>query len=199
MGNKAVEEFFSSLAPHWDEMECVPPKRIEALLNKVNIQPGERVLDVACGTGIITSRLASYSKLKVLGIDISPKMIEIAKSKNKGVENVEFDVMDFTESDFEHCFDVVVIYNAFPHFLDLDALQNALERALGEGGRFAILHSLSRAELDKHHSGRVSKISRVLNSPDQEANAFAKYFEIIEASESDEHYCIIGKKKVSLS
>src|SRR3954449_1368400 len=52
------------------------------LLHAANLQRGERVLDVACGTGLI-SRLASEcvgADGSVTGIDIAPDMIEVAKS-----------------------------------------------------------------------------------------------------------------------
>ena len=193
--NNDIKNFFESIAPHWDDMECVPPARIQALLSKVRIEKGERVLDVACGTGIITKKLATLSETKVLGIDLSPKMIEIAKNKNSGETCIEFQVADFTETDFKEAYDVVVIYNAFPHFLEVARLEEALWKALRQGGRFAILHSLSRKELALHHANVPDTVSRRLMSPEEESKAFLDRFEILEASESDSHYCIVGKKK----
>ena len=193
--NNDIKNFFESIAPHWDDMESTPPARILALLSKVRIEKGERVLDVACGTGIITKKLATLSETKVLGIDLSPKMIEIAKKKNSGETCIEFQVADFNETDFKEAYDVVVIYNAFPHFLEAARLEEALWKALRQGGRFAILHSLSRKELDLHHANVPDTVSRGLLSPEEESKAFLDRFEILEASESDSHYCIIGKKK----
>lgn len=56
------------------------------------LNPGSRVLDVGCGTGVPTSQLLADAGMKVEGIDVAPKMVEHAQQKVKGV---------FTSSDME--------------------------------------------------------------------------------------------------
>ncbi|MCR5491093.1 MAG: class I SAM-dependent methyltransferase [Bacilli bacterium] len=194
MPENQIEKYFSSIAPNWDAMEDIPPERIEKLLDKLTIREGEHILDVACGTGIITGRLADRSKAKVLGVDICGRMVEIARRKYEGNPRVEFMVADFVASDFKEEYDLVVIYNAFPHFMDVKALEGALSRALRKGGRFAILHSMSREALDDHHEFLPEGVSRCLESAEIEARPFTDCFHILESSESENHFCIIGKK-----
>lgn len=71
------------------------------------------VLDVGCGTGIYSLALAKYCK-KVIGIDLSPKMIKIAERKalDEQIQNVEFHCLDWKEFDigpsgYEKQFDLV--------------------------------------------------------------------------------------------
>ena len=186
-----VSKFFDSLASHWDEGIKAPP--LDLLLSS-GIKKGDRVLDVACGTGIITSTLAKLCGRDVLGIDISPKMIEAAKANHKGEEGVQFLCIDFAEFNGEGDYDLVVIYNAFPHFVDLRALKKSLLNTLKKGGKAAILHSLSRKELGHHHDGLGPSISRTIASPIEEARFFSPEFSVLMAEESDHDYRLVLKK-----
>lgn len=190
-----VEEFFDQLASNWDQGETHTIEEKRTLLDFVGIEEGNKVLDVACGTGVITGLIESYSKTKVLGIDISANMIDIAKEKYKDYPNIEFLHQDFLVMDEDNKFDVIIIYNAYPHFLKPNLLANKLMAMLNDGGKFAILHSLSRAELDTHHSGKTMEVSRHLMAPEDEFIFFKKYFEPLKLEETDHSYVIVGKKK----
>jgi len=189
-----VAEFFSNIAENWDSMETTPSLKIDALLARCNIKEGERVLDLACGTGIITEKLIDLSHGKVIALDIAPKMIEIAIKKYKDNPLATFIVGDFLTVQFPESFDKIIIYNAYPHFLDRDAFRDALLRNLKPGGEFAIVHSLSRAALDSHHHG-IESISRSLLPVEQEAAFYENDFDILDADEDDTHYFIRAKKK----
>ena len=189
-----IAEFFSNIAEKWDSMETTPSSKIDALLARCNIKEGDRVLDLACGTGIITGKLIDLSHRKVIALDIAPKMIEIAINKYSHNPLASFIVGDFQTIQFPEGFDRIVIYNAYPHFLDRDAFRDALLRNLKPDGEFAIVHSLSRAALDSHHSG-IESISRSLLPVDQEASFYRNDFLIIDAEEDDGHYFIRGKRK----
>lgn len=75
------------------------------------------ILDVGCGTGTYSVVLAQHCK-KVVGIDLSSKMIELAKqtAKKSGSKNVEFYCIDWHDLDlekvgFEQKFDLVIAHN----------------------------------------------------------------------------------------
>ena len=189
-----IAEFFSNIAEKWDSMETTPSSKIDALLARCNIKEGDRVLDLACGTGIITGKLIDLSHRKVIALDIAPKMIEIAINKYSHNPLASFIVGDFQTIQFPEGFDRIVIYNAYPHFLDRDAFREALLRNLKPDGEFAIVHSLSRVALDRHHSG-IESISRSLLPVNQEASFYRNDFLILDAEEDDGHYFIRGKRK----
>ncbi|RXJ72719.1 SAM-dependent methyltransferase [Veronia nyctiphanis] len=95
------------------------------------------MLDLCCGTGIVTiplSRLLSDT----LGVDIHPAMLETAKGKRQGKDNVDFVQADACSFSAGRQFDLVIMTgNAFQAFLDeesVDALVNNVNRHLNAGG-----------------------------------------------------------------
>ena len=189
-----VKEFFDSLAPSWDRNQPDREAVIKALIGRVGIQKGDSVLDLACGTGTITSYLHDFSNVDVLGLDLSPKMIEIAKAKYLDKPWAHFEDGDFLSWSSEMRFDVIVLYNAYPHFKDPSLLSECFAKHLKPNGRFAILHSLGRVELDEHHAHVPSEVSRSLASPKEEAKHFEKDFEIYLQEEGKHHYLLGGIK-----
>ena len=63
-------------------------------------------MDIACGTGILALGLAQRGHT-VHGIDISPEMVDIAKSKTAGLPNLTFEVRDMTGFSSDDKFDMV--------------------------------------------------------------------------------------------
>lgn len=194
MDSSKVEAFFNSVAPQWDRAESCPIERKRALLAALDIRPGSRVLDVACGTGAMTALVHELTQAPVLGVDISPKMIEIAREKYADSAWATFVRADFVGMPLAQTFDFVLVYNAYPHFDDPAALAAQMARVLRPEGRFAILHSLSRAQLDAHHA-HCMDVSRTLKPPKEEATYFEREFVVLEASEGDDYYLIKGVKR----
>ncbi len=192
---KAVESFFDNLAPSWDACEGCLEETKRELLSRIKIKEGDRVIDLACGTGVVTDLIHELSHEDVLGIDISSEMLKIARKKYRGRSYAHFVHADFMEMDMKEAYDYVVIYNAYPHFMDPKALSKKLASSLKEGGRFAIVHSLSRKELSRHHSGKVHPLSRDLLPPNEEAIYFKDEFEIELSEEGERHYLLLGRKK----
>lgn len=190
-----VETFFDSIASSWDEKECHTTSEKRYLLDLINLKEGDEVLDIACGTGVISELIHEYTNSNVFGIDISKNMIEIAQKKYKDKKWASFKHVDLMELDEEKKYDVAIIYNAYPHFLSPEALSNKLAKILKKNGKFAIIHSLSRYELSAHHSGSASKVSRDLNSPELESNFFKNNFNIIVCNEEEHTFELIGTLK----
>lgn len=189
-----AKDFFDRLAPTWDSQQSKTEDEILPLLTKIGIKEGDRVLDLACGTGTITSMLHSISHADVVGLDISSEMISIAKAKYASSPWAKFETGDFLDSFWNEEFDVIVLYNAYPHFLKPEKLAMRFYSSLKKGGRFAIVHSLGRAELDSHHAALASKVSRSLNPVEIEALNFKGLFQIEEASEGEHFFFIKGLK-----
>jgi ubiquinone/menaquinone biosynthesis C-methylase UbiE len=112
----------------------------DLLLEMAAIQPGEKVLDIACGTGLVTFRAAQQTGAtgSVLGTDISDRMIEMAtaSSKEKQISNVSFERMDAEQLDTANeSFDVVICALGLMYVPDPVRAIAEMLRALKKGGR----------------------------------------------------------------
>ena len=97
-----------------------------------------RVLDVGCGTGRLTAKLATPNR-EVVGIDLSTEMI--ARAHQKAYEGVSFVCADFLAHDFQAAkFDCVITAAAL-HHVPIDAAFTCLLTLLEPGGRL-IIHDM---------------------------------------------------------
>ena len=90
----------------------------------------QRILDLGCGTGVLTAQLAELAG-SVVGVDSSEGMIERAASRYPGIR---FEVCDALALPFEECFDVVFSNAVFHWIPDHDALLGQVSKALAPGG-----------------------------------------------------------------
>ena len=103
----------------------------QPVLDSLQPQPGERILDLGCGDGILTEKLVALGA-KVVGVDNSPDMIAAAR-----LRGIDARTMDARSLTFESEFDAV-FSNAALHWVkdDPDAPVAGAFRALVPGGRF---------------------------------------------------------------
>jgi ubiquinone/menaquinone biosynthesis C-methylase UbiE len=112
------------------------------LLERAAPKPGERVLDVACGTGIVTRVLVGLvgSEGKVVGLDLNPMMLGVARTlvptDQAPVEFVEASGTDMPLEDGS--FDLVVCQQGLQFFPDLAAGLSEMRRVLVPGGRAVV-------------------------------------------------------------
>ena len=116
-----------------------------ATLDLAALRPGERVLDVGCGSGDLALSAARQvgSRGAVWGIDAAPQMVEVARSKAKRRRlNVQFqveavEVLPFPDASFD-----VVLSSLMMHHLPGELRRRALaeiRRVLRPGGRIVIV------------------------------------------------------------
>ncbi len=104
----------------------------------------EAALDVGCGTGSF-SRLLAQRAGRVVAVDLSPRMIEVAKERSKQVPNLQFEVADATQwVPGAEQFDCVVSI-AMLHHVAAEEMLSTMVRLLKAGGTLAIL-DLYRSE-----------------------------------------------------
>jgi Trans-aconitate methyltransferase len=136
------------------------------LLPLLDPKPGEKILDVGCGTGQLTAKIAE-SGAEVLGIDSSVEMIGQAR---QNYPKLNFRLMDAREMQFAGQFDAVFSNAALHWILDSAVVVNNVRGALVSGGRFVaefggkgnistILESLRQAGLEFHHPWYFPSIS----------------------------------------
>jgi SAM-dependent methyltransferase len=115
---------------------------VEMIVEVLGLKPGDRVLDLACGSGDHARRLAAGG-LEVLGIDIADSLVahcrqQAAKARLTTATFLQGDMRDL---DFEGAFDAVLLLSGSFGFFDDDTNRNVLGRmvrALKPGGRALI-------------------------------------------------------------
>src|SRR6185503_16789135 len=116
----------------YDEKHSFVWKYGEEVVELLAPKYGERVLDLGCGTGHLTNKIAASGAI-VVGIDVSADMIEQARTLYPGLS---FEIADGTKFHFADPFDAV-FSNAALHWIEeQDRVTDCIARALKPGGRF---------------------------------------------------------------
>lgn len=111
----------------------------------LNAQPGERILDLGCGDGQLTLRLATTGA-KLTGVDASPQMAAAARARGVHADHASAELLPYANASFD-----AVFSNAALHWVrDHDAMMSEVHRVLRSGGRFV-------AEMGGH--GNIAAIS----------------------------------------
>lgn len=134
--DKAVDSYEKG----WSE-QLAPSQ--ELLLEMADLQLGEDVLDVACGTGLVTFPAAELTGLAgdILGIDISGGMVDAARAlaTKEGVRNVRFERMDAECLDLpDRMFDVAFCSLGIMYYPSPVTALREMHRVLRPGGRAVV-------------------------------------------------------------
>lgn len=126
---------FSTAAPITNEAA------LRMIVDAARAGPGDTVLDVACGGGIVICAFAPHVRLAT-GIDMTPAMLEQAKrlAAEKGLTNIAWRQGDVTTLPYEDAsFTIVVTRFSFHHFLDPRAVLREMVRVCAPGGRIVVV------------------------------------------------------------
>ena len=113
----------------------------QATLQRINLKPGERVIDIGCGPGFLCMSMAAAvgPTGHVVGIDISEDLIDFA-TKNKSSLAIEYRVGNATPLPVEPAqFDVAVSTQVIEYVADADAALREIARVVRPGGRAFIV------------------------------------------------------------
>ncbi len=137
---EGVRAMFDRIAPVYDAMNRVFTMGLDGrwrrLAAAAAVQPGDRVLDAACGTGDLA--LADHEAGgDVTGLDFSEPMLERARRKSDSIEWIRGDVLALPFADAT--FDSATIGFGIRNVDDLDAGLRELARVVRPGGRLAVL------------------------------------------------------------
>lgn len=124
--------------------------KFKKYLDLLEMKKGDRVLDVGCGTGIFLARIAKTYSIDGVGVDISKKSIETAKSirlrfprlrsgQARQAPRLRFQVADAVRLPFkDESFDHVLSFDALEHIQDQSKALSEMVRALKPGGSLLI-------------------------------------------------------------
>ncbi len=136
-----------------DEMEDHHSDITEQTLALMNLQPADRILDLGCGTGWASRRMARVAAQgEVVGLDVADEMLRRAEHASTGLKNVRY-VWGSAEKipAVDNSFSKVLSVESFYYYADQGKALDELRRVLSPGGRLFILINLYK---DNHYSLR---------------------------------------------
>jgi ubiquinone/menaquinone biosynthesis C-methylase UbiE len=105
---------YLTLYAHRDEREA--SKLINLVHSNISLQPGSSIIDLCCGQGR-HAKLLAQQDFKVVGVDLSKTLLEVAKYQNAGAQNATFVQADMRYLPFLDKFDLLLnLFTSFGYF-----------------------------------------------------------------------------------
>jgi demethylmenaquinone methyltransferase / 2-methoxy-6-polyprenyl-1,4-benzoquinol methylase len=137
---EGVQGMFDRIAPVYDVMNRVMTAGLDQRWRRATVravvEPGDRVLDAACGTGDLAI-IAAKAGATVTGLDFSEKMLQRARRKKPDLEWIQGDLLALPFED--DTFDAATVGFGVRNVSDLPGSIAELRRVLRPGGRLGIL------------------------------------------------------------
>ena len=139
-------------ARHFDQVvhlfeEPIPidvQRRMEVIVEAARLRPGERVLDLGTGTGVLLPLILKKNPGTVLACDLSPQMLHSARGRfGNQVTFYQRDIVDMVGQ--VEAVDVAFFNACFANFYDQAQAIRAVYALLKSGGRLLITHPMGRA------------------------------------------------------
>ena len=103
---------------YWQDtnnLNIAQEQKLTLIGQKLNLQPGDKVLDIGCGWGGLANFLSNKFNVSVMGVSLAEEQIKYAKSKFRDNKNVEFKVIDYRNLPSDLQFDKIVSVGMFEH------------------------------------------------------------------------------------
>ncbi len=137
----AVRAMFDRIAPRYDALNRLLTAGLDQrwrriALDVAGVGPGDRVLDLACGTGDLAEAAAARGA-RVVGADFAREMLRGARARSRALALVQADAAALPLRD--GCVDALLCGFALRNFAELEPVLREMARVLAPGGRLALL------------------------------------------------------------
>lgn len=151
---ETVRQSFARQAEAWSHAPLLRDQEIlDRIVRPLGLGEGDSVLDVACGTGILTLAMAERAG-RVTGIDITPAMLQKAEAARsaRGLHNATFQEGDAERLPFrDGHFSAAVTRLTVHHFPDPPRVLREMVRVVRPGGRVAVADMVASPDPKKAH------------------------------------------------
>lgn len=123
-----------------DNAMAVASERLtDMMIDRIAVHPGQRVLDVGCGTGQPALRLARAKDVEVVGITVSEEQVAAANELSRLTDRLSFQVADAMSLPFEaDTFDAAWLLESPPHMADRVGAFKQVAKVVKPGGLIAL-------------------------------------------------------------
>ena len=189
--SKNIKSLFDKISKRYDFMNNIISFGTHLLVKKeaiksLEIKPNSKVLDLCCGSGDLGRIIKKHNPTcDVIGVDFSPKMIEIARHKN---QNITYWEMDATDLPFEkNSFDYIVMGFGLRNIPEKNKAIEEIHRILKNNGKFLHLDFGEQNFFSKIYDNIVILLAKIFAKNTKEykyliisKNRFLKPNELIE-------------------
>jgi len=152
MNESDRKEFFDERAHIWDRISPHDLQVVNMLADALELKGNEDILDIGTGTGVMIPYYRQRTMGRITALDMSEKMIEVARSKYPPEEyDVDYVVSDLYDYNPGKKFDAIICYSCFPHFTDKAGAIRHLTSLLRDNGKLMISHGCSRDHINHVH------------------------------------------------
>lgn len=195
------EAFFGGLAAQWKPRGPAELAKLREFLELAEVGPGQRVLDVGSGTGVLLPQLCAAvgSEGWLTALDVSPQMLGLARRRHAELR-VRYLLGDAAAvPEPPASYDRVICNSVLPHFVDQAATLKALAPLLRPGGLLLISHDLSRAQLQAVHRRQGGPIAadRVPEPAALAAMLEAAGLDVVALHDGDDRFYALGRRTSS--
>jgi len=182
--NKKIIEQFSKQAVPFTKIEGHYDS-VDTIISMCELKSHHRVLDIACGTGIVTCEFAKHTK-EVIGLDITDEMLNQARKlqKEKEQNNIDFRNSNVEVLPFEdNSFDIVFTRYSFHHFLDTQKVFDEMLRVCKKDGKIVIVD----VALKQSVSLAYNQMEKLRDPSHTKALTFEEFNNLFDNSELKNH------------
>lgn len=181
--NKVIEQFskqaepFTRIKGHYDSLDTI--------ISMSEVSINDKVLDIACGTGIVTCMFAKYAK-NVVGLDITKEMIAQAiKTQNENsLTNMKFDLGTVENLPYENdSFDIVFTRYSFHHFLDTKKVFEEMLRVCKPNGKIIVVD----VALEKEYAHAYNSMEKLRDPSHTQALTFDEFNNLFQNKNLSNH------------
>ena len=169
------------------------PARLNATVKASGIQPGDKVLDVGIGTGILVSFILKHHPSEIHGCDLAEKMLECVKHKFPGVLTHLCDISELPLP--ENSLNIAFINGCFSNIMDKSRSLDNLYRLLRPKGRLVISHPLGREFIVELKKNAPFHLDLLPSEAEARRLLEAHGFEITKFRDEAAFYLVVAKTR----